>query len=188
MLRLARLGPLPTRFNFSCMASGESTILDRMPTAFLTFWLLLGLTFTSAGAMAAGVDAPAEELLGAVTITSRDLKTLHYMENAHGQLEEWSRRLLSRLQRGSGPRDQDPILDGRADLQVKKIEVTYAGYTHTPELAEVLRRLAAAHLERLQALQRMVRTGADREQFNELDAPIQQLVGLMQSWSKQHEH
>ena len=114
-------------------------------------------------------------------IDARDLKTLHYMENAHGQLEEWSLRLLSRLELGRGPRDSDPILDGRADLQVKKLAITYASYTKNPQLADALRRLAAAHGQRLAALQSMVAEGPDRERYLALDREVQLIAQQLRS-------
>lgn len=151
----------------------------------LTAALLSALALTPV--QAAAPDQHALASLSGVTITARDLKTLHYMENAHGQLEEWSRRLLSRLEQGMGPREKDPILDGRADLQVQKIAVTYAGYTKTPQLAVTLRQLADAHAKRLAALQRMVDAGADRTRYDSLDAPVQRVVAALNRWSQRHE-
>lgn len=123
-----------------------------------------------------------------VTISAKDLKTLHYMQNAHGQLDEWSLRLLARLERGIGPRAHEPILDGRADLQVKKIAVTYALYAKTPELAATLQELADAHGDRLVALQRMVSEGPDRGAYERLDQPVQEIVTALRNWSKKHEN
>ncbi len=123
--------------------------------------------------------------LQATEITARDLKALHYMQNAHGQLDEWSFRLLSRLQNGQGPRERDPIFDGRADLQVKKIAVTYAGYTHSEPLRQTLIALADAHEKRLRALQAMTVNEVDAETFNKLNAPVRELVTALREWSEQ---
>lgn len=122
--------------------------------------------------------------LNARPIDARDLKTLHYMENAHGQLEEWTGRLLSRLENGMGPRDKDPVLDGRADLQVQKIAITYASYTTNDALSHALKDLAHAHRIRLTALQTMVETGADRNQIEGLSTPVTELISELRTWSK----
>ncbi|NNF15093.1 MAG: hypothetical protein HKN70_00025 [Gammaproteobacteria bacterium] len=122
--------------------------------------------------------------LHAKTINARDLKTLHYMENAHGQLEEWSNRLLSRLENGMGPRGKDPVLDGRADLQVQKIAITYASYTHNDALSETLRHVAQAHRTRLTALQSMVDAGPDRQQFELLSDSVNELITELRTWSE----
>lgn len=123
--------------------------------------------------------------LKATDITARDLKTLHYVQNAHGQLDEWSFRLLARLQRGDGPRKRDPVFDGRADLQVKKIAVTYAGYTHSEPLRRTLIALVDAHERRLRALQAMLASEVDAEAFKQLDAPVQELFTALHEWSEQ---
>lgn len=128
--------------------------------------------------------ADAVTALNAKTITARDLKTLHYMENAHGQLEEWSKRLLSRLENGMGPRGKDPVLDGRADLQVQKIAITYASYTHNDALSDTLRYLAQAHRARLSALQSMVDAGPDRQRFEMLSTPVTELITELRTWSE----
>ena len=122
--------------------------------------------------------------LNELAIDARDLKTLHYLENAHGQLEEWSNRLLSRLENGMGPRNKEPVLDGRADLQVQKIAITYASYTKNDVLSQALQHLAQAHRTRLTALQTMVETGANRNEFDELSTPVIQLINELRTWSK----
>ncbi len=137
-----------------------------------------------AGAEPAPRQPSTAATLDAVAIDARDLKTLHYMENAHGQLEEWSLRLLSRLENGLGPRDDDPILNGRADLQVQKIAITYAGYTRTAPLGARLRDLAEAHQARLDALKRMVAAGPDRSVYENHDAPVQAHVQTLRQWSQ----
>ncbi|NNF52004.1 MAG: hypothetical protein HKN59_06170 [Gammaproteobacteria bacterium] len=141
----------------------------------------------SAGAVKAGAaDTGAAMLasLNATELTARDIKTLHYVQNAHGQLDEWSFRLLSRLKKGQGPREREPILDGRADLQVQKIAVTYAGYTHTDALKETLAALADAHEKRLRVLQAMTVSDVDAERFKKLNAPVQELVAALREWSE----
>ena len=144
--------------------------------------LVLGGGATVAGATDDGKAMLA--LLNTTEINARDLKTLHYVQNAHGQLDEWSFRLLSRLHTGQGPREKDPILDGRADLQVKKIAVTYAGYTHSPALKEMLAALAGAHEKRLRVLQAMTVSDVDPEKFKKLNAPVQELVAALREWSE----
>lgn len=129
-------------------------------------------------------SATAVAALNARPIDARDLKTLHYLENAHGQLEEWSKRLLSRLENGMGPRTKDPVLDGRADLQVQKIQITYASYTKNHALSQSLQHLAQAHRDRLTALQAMVDSGADRNQFDALSTPVNELITDLRTWSK----
>lgn len=123
--------------------------------------------------------------LNATAITARDIKTLHYVQNAHGQLDEWSFRLLSRLHSGQGPREGDPIFDGRADLQVQKIAVTYAGYTRSAPLRNTLTALADAHEKRLRVLQAMTLSEVDAEKFRKLNAPVQELVAALRKWSEQ---
>lgn len=144
--------------------------------------LVLGVSPAIAGASEGGSGPLAE--LNATEITARDLKTLHYMQNAHGQLDEWSFRLISRLRKGEGPRARDPIFDGRADLQVKKIAVTYAGYTHSEPLRQSLIALADAHEKRLRALQAMAASDVDINSFEKLNAPVQQLVAALLEWSE----
>jgi len=129
-----------------------------------------------------GTDPVAD--LATVPVTARDLKTLQYMENAHGQLEEWTSRLFARLKNGVGPRAPDPMLDGRADLQVQKISVTYAGYTHNEALARVLRELAEVEQRRVDAVREMIREGPDESAWAAADAPVQQIVQFIRDWSE----
>lgn len=138
----------------------------------------------SHAARAANASHSGQSVLVEQPVNARDLKALHYMENAHGQLEEWSLRLLSRIELGMGPREREPILDGRAVLQVRKIAVTYSGFTRTPALAEALEKLAAAHKARLGAVQAMVETGVNRNLYEQLDSEVQDLVGQLRTWSK----
>ena len=115
-------------------------------------------------------------------ITARDLKAIHYVENAHGQLEEFHLRLSSRLREGLGPRPADPVLDGRADLQAQKIRITYAGYAEDPRLKAALRELADAHQRRLEALRaRLAGHAADTED-TELDERIRELARQIRNW------
>lgn len=141
----------------------------------------------SGGAVNAGATEAEPAILAslnATELTARDIKTLHYVQNAHGQLDEWSFRLLSRLHTGQGPREREPILDGRADLQVQKIAVTYAGYTHSDALKETLSALADAHEKRLRVLQAMTVSEVDSEKFKKLNAPVQELVAALREWSE----
>ncbi len=154
----------------------------RLPVLMILLLALTGGT-GSAGATEEGATLLAS--LNATEITARDLKALHYVQNAHGQLDEWSFRLLSRLHKGQGPRSNDPILDGRADLQVQKIAVTYAGYTHSEPLRRTLLALADAHEKRLRVLQAMSVSEADTESFKKLNAPVQELVAALRLWSEQ---
>lgn len=147
--------------------------------------LVLVLAAGAAGASATDERATMVASLNATEITARDLKALHYVQNAHGQLDEWSFRLLSRLHSGEGPRANDPIFDGRADLQVQKIAVTYAGYTKSEPLRRALIALAGAHEKRLRVLQAMSVSEADPETFKKLNAPVQELVAELRKWSEQ---
>lgn len=121
--------------------------------------------------------------LSAAEITAKDVKTLHYVENAHGQLDEFCARLLHRLDRGLGPRESDPVLDGRADLQVKKISVTYAGYTKTKPLANALAQLADAHQRRLDYVKTTLDGEVDWQRYAELNEPVQALMNELRKWS-----
>lgn len=147
--------------------------------------LVLVLAGGAAGASATDERAILLASLNATDITARDLKALHYVQNAHGQLDEWSFRLLSRLHTGQGPRANDPIFDGRADLQVRKIAVTYAGYTKSEPLRRTLIALAGAHEKRLRVLQAMSVSGSDPETFKKLNVPVQELVAELRKWSEQ---
>lgn len=134
-----------------------------------------------------GQQAAADSMdaqLSVEPVTARDLKTLQYMENAHGQLEEWTSRLFARLKRDLGPRQGEPVLDGRADLQVQKISVTYAGYTHNDALARLLRELADAEQRRVDTVRRMIREGPDEAAWAAADAPVQQIVKFIRDWSE----
>ncbi|NND61085.1 MAG: hypothetical protein HKN49_12540 [Gammaproteobacteria bacterium] len=146
--------------------------------------LVLALTGGAGSAGAKEEGATLLASLNATEITARDLKALHYVQNAHGQLNEWSFRLLSRLHSGQGPRSNDPIFDGRADLQVKKIGVTYAGYTHSEPLRRTLAALAEAHAKRLRVLQAMSVSDVDAKSFKKLNAPVQELVTALREWSE----
>lgn len=139
----------------------------------------LALAPLPCAAAPAGGETP-----GSGPLTGRDLKAIHYVENAHGQLEEWSERLLARLERGLGPRDPEPILDGRADLQTAKIRVTYAGYVDSPRLAALFRALAAAHVERLEAVRARLAgaDGSDGAAYRELDARVAELITRIRNW------
>ncbi len=113
-------------------------------------------TFVIVAAVALAAPEPtraAEPVADESALASRHLKAIRYVENAHSQLEEFTDRLLARLERGLGARPSDPILDGRAELQTAKIRVTYAGYVKQDELAALFRELSAAHARRLELLQ-----------------------------------
>ncbi len=161
-------------------------LLHMCCTMFLSGLVCISASAATQDSSPAKTINPSETVaaLNARPIDARDLKTLHYLENAHGQLEEWTSRLLSRLENGMGPRDKDPVLDGRADLQVQKIAITYASYTTNDALSHALKHLAQAHRIRLTALQTMVETGADRNQFEELSTPVTELISELRTWSK----
>lgn len=112
------------------------------PLALAALLAVAAAPAVSAGAAAAPPPEP-------TSIHPYDLKLIGYVENAHGQLDEFVARLLARLERDLGPREREPITDGRADLQVAKIRVTYAGRTKSPELAALFHQLADAHEARL---------------------------------------
>lgn len=148
--------------------------------------LAAGLFALSSAAVAAAAGADGT----CASPTGHDLKAIGYVENAHGQLEEWRDRLAARLERGLGPRDPEPILDGRAALQTAKIAITYAGYVDSEPLAELLEELAAAHIARLVALRVRLedadRAGASPEAraatYLELDARIDELMSRVRDW------
>ena len=135
--------------------------------------------------MIAASLAVAADALTDKRISARDLKTLDYVENAHGQLEEWTGRLYHRLENGLGPREHDPLLDGRADLQVQKISVTYAGYTHNAALADVLHELSAAEQKRLDAVRRMIDDGIDEKAWRDLSEPVHRYMTFLREWREQ---
>ncbi len=146
----------------------------------LVLGLVLGLALSPPAAPAAAA-ASGE----AGPITGHDLKAIHYVENAHGQLEEWTDRLLARLDRGLGAREPEPILDGRAALQTAKIRVTYAGYVDSERLAALFRELSEAHDARLEAVRARL-AGADDEAHRalhrELDARVDELITRIRDW------
>lgn len=146
-------------------------------------WALCIAAATAAAAAGGSPEDPCAAL-HATTIDARDLKTLQYVENAHGQLEEWASRLYARLNNDMGPRARDPVLDGRADLQVDKLRVTYAGYTHNDALARVLRKLAVAEKRRLDTVRAMIETGPDDDAWSAVDAPVQEIVAAIRNWSE----
>lgn len=146
--------------------------------------VVLTLAFLFASFGIATADDTVVAALSKAEITGRDVKTIHYVENAHGQLDEFCERLLHRLDKGLGPREPDPVLDGRADLQVLKISVTYAGYTRSEPLAKVLTALAEAHQRRLDYVKSTVEGEVDWQRYAELDAPVQQLIKHIRTWSK----
>lgn len=117
-------------------------------------------------------------------LDAKDLKTMQYVENAHGQLDEWADRLVARLQSGLGPRQADPMLDGRARFQVKKLRITYAGYAHSPELIEAINVLADAHEQRLNALDTMLRYGVDQARYRAVSGEVDKVIRGIRSWRK----
>ncbi|MBT8143804.1 MAG: hypothetical protein KJO55_03825 [Gammaproteobacteria bacterium] len=134
-------------------------------------------------------DTPARDhriamVLQSADLSAKDLKTIHYIENAHGQLDEWADRLVARLERGLGPRQSDPMLDGRARFQIKKLRITYAGYTHSPELVEAINVLADAHERRLNALDTMLRYGVDQTRYRAVSAEVESVIRGIRSWRK----
>lgn len=155
----------------------------RRCTALLCACSLLLAGTTAAAKAVEGAPETHYAALESAHINARDLKTLHYVENAHGQLEEWSGRLFARLKNGLGPREPDPMLDGRADLQVQKISVTYAGYTHTEPLARLLRELADAEQRRVDAVRKMIDEGPNEAAWAAVNAPVQHIVNFIRDWS-----
>lgn len=149
-------------------------------TFFIT--LLLAAGFVPATAALQDTNDMLAEL-GAAEVSAKDIKTLHYVENAHSQLDEFCQRLLHRLDRGLGPRDSEPVLDGRADLQVKKISVTYAGYTKTKPLANALAQLADAHQRRLDYVKTALDGEVDWQRYAEFDENVQVLMTELRKWS-----
>ena len=145
--------------------------------------IVFAMTFAVVGLAQAGDKNTVLAALSKAEITGRDVKTVHYVENAHGQLDEFCERLLHRLERGLGPRDKDPVLDGRADLQVKKISVTYAGYTRSEPLANALAELAEAHQRRLDYVKTTIDGEVDWQRYAELDEPVQTLIRHIRTWS-----
>lgn len=135
-----------------------------MPRRFLAFVVL-----TCAAAAAAGSDDIAlQELqtsLSATELTPRDIAAIGYVENMHAQLEHWADSLITRLERGLGPRRTDPMLDGRAHFQVKKLRLTYPGYSQSPSLAKAIVLLAERHEQRLVQIEAMMRYGVNRKAY-----------------------
>lgn len=117
--------------------------------------------------------------------TAHDLKAVTYIENAHSQLDEWGNRLVARLERGIGPRQSDPLVDGRARFQVKKLRVTYNRYAHSGALKKAINALADAHAARLDALDAMLNTNvADTTRFAEATATVNQRIREIRNWSQ----
>lgn len=115
-------------------------------------------------------------------LTARDLKTLHYVENAHSQLELWATRLIARLEMGLAPRQNDPMLDGRAYFEVQKLRHTYAGTTRSPALASAIRQLADRHERRLAEIQGMMRFGVDRAAFASTSHEVGHVIDAIRDW------
>lgn len=95
-----------------------------------------------------------------------DLATIQYVERTHLQLDRWGASLVSRIEQHKGPRQSNPVLDGRYSLAVKKLRRTYAGMAQSPQLAAAIHALADTHERRLQELERTLRSGVDRQQFS----------------------
>lgn len=136
------------------------------------------------GTAPAGTQQPQRPVIELQTsqLTAKDLKTIQYVENAHGQLDEWADRFVARLKRGLGPRERDPILDGRARFQVEKLRVTYAGYTSNPELTKAIKLLAIAHERRLHVVDSMRHYGIDRERYLTVSAEVDGVMGAIRTW------
>lgn len=123
-------------------------------------------------------------LMQTASLDAKDLKTIQYVENAHGQLDEWADRLVARLERGLGPRHSDPVLDGSARFQIKKLRITYAGYAHSPELVEAINALADAHEKRLDALDTMLSEGVDDARYRAVSGQVDHVIHGIRSWRK----
>lgn len=150
--------------------------------------LVLALSFlltTHAIAGVEAVDVAATVATKTTGTTARDLKTIGYVENAHGQLDEWARRLLARTERGLGPREREPLLDGRARLQVAKLRVTYAGYTHSASLAAAIHALADAHEARLMQLEKSLAGAADPQAVAVTSDIIDGAIAKIRNWRTQ---
>lgn len=124
-----------------------------------------------------------ETELKATQRNARDLKAVGYVENAHGQLDEWTNRLVSRLELGVGPRKSDPIIDGRSSLQVSKLRITYAGYAKSPAVIGAIYALADAHERRLALAGQMLDSRVDRDSYAALSQDIEHLIQIIRTWS-----
>ncbi len=100
-------------------------------------------------------------------IVAADEKTADYAVRIHQQLERWGDNLVARLERGDTIRRADPILDGRYDLYIQKLRLTYAASVNSTELAAAIRRLADRHEQRRRCLEDMLHTGVDARRFSE---------------------
>lgn len=157
---------------------GRASVPGLAPRLALCLVLCLALSTPAAPAAAAASGE-------AGPVSGHDLKAIHYVENAHGQLEEWTDRLLARLDRGLGARASEPILDGRADLQTAKIRVTYAGYVDSEPLAGLFRELSRAHTERLDMVRaRLGGAGgpAHEAAYRDADARVDELINRIRDW------
>ncbi|NNF60520.1 MAG: hypothetical protein HKO55_03375 [Gammaproteobacteria bacterium] len=153
----------------------------RICLPFLLALLLMPASFASAGPL-----HPVAASLQAAGIDARDLKAIGYVENAHGQIDEWSDRIIARLQQGMDARGNSPIVDGRARFQVQKLRVTYAGYTRNKALIDAINLLAAAHERRLDAVDEMLRSGVDEQRYEATSDEVDELIAAIRNWrSKQ---
>lgn len=148
--------------------------------------LLAFVLIACAASSGAASDGGAEfnevaETLAATHLTAQDLQAITYVENMHTQLDRWAETLLVRLETGLAPKSCDPMLDGRAFFQVRKMQATYSAYPRSPALAQAIRLLAERHGQRLTELEAMLRYGADRDAFMAASAGVGEVIDAIRA-------
>ncbi|MBT8136562.1 MAG: hypothetical protein KJO54_06080 [Gammaproteobacteria bacterium] len=108
--------------------------------------------------------------IGGVQLADQEI--IKAVEHAHLQLDRWATRLMYRIERGAGPRQSDPLLDGRAHLMVTKMRANYAAAAGSRKLAVAIHHLADAHEDRLRSLDAMLRRGVVRQPLRPDDESI----------------
>jgi hypothetical protein len=128
-----------------------------------------------------GIDLDA---LRAAPLTRDDLKAFRRIENAHGQIQEWTAMLAARLRAGERPRQPDPALDGRAAGQIARMQEIYAGTAATPIVTRAFGALADADRARLRALSEMTTSVFDPTRYHCLDAAVSRIWEAILTWRK----
>jgi hypothetical protein len=143
--------------------------------------LALGLLLLGCG----GTSVPeARRNLRPVPLTSAlDQRAYDVAEGANDKLDAWCKEALQRRARDEELRVDDPILDGRAGLEVERLRLTAIPLAESRQLVELLTELADAHAERLAVLRRVGRHKPKR--YAETDRRVKELAFGLRRWRAQ---
>jgi hypothetical protein len=119
-----------------------------------------------------------------VPLTSAlDQRAYDVAEGAGDRLDAWCKEALKRRDRGEELPIDDPVLDGRAGLEVERIRLTALPLAESRELIVLLRALADAHEARLAVLRLPGRHKPKR--YVKTDSEVKELAFGLRRWRTQ---